>query len=621
MSTKTAGKTALILVVLAVLLLNIPVQAADADDALLNMLPNNCMFCLRINNFNESLGKLDQYLAGASPIPVSLAMLANMQLGAVIGDPMMSGIDMGGDFAVFAIPPQADEMEPIVGMLIPVTDYKAFVTNNPNCTEGEGGIATLSAPNSPVGGFMMTEAGNGKYAIVVSEMVKDKLPVLKEAITTSSKPLAQRVSSAQTKDAVTAPAWVYVDLAGLYGKYNSMIDVAMQSLQEEVDTEDAPAQIAQMKEMMNLYFKVLPEIVKELGGSADSMTVALTPEPTVLSLDVAFKAKDGSKLAGIFVQNPKAGSDYKMTGYLDNSNAVNGLSRMHMGNYKEMCDLFFEPFEKIAEDSTFKDAMQKFRASLDKFNSAIGDEVAFSFSYGGGMPPFKFVEAIDIKDPVLLKEYNQESMGFVNELYKMIGVPAEITYQQDVSTYKNAAIDTMSFSMNMPNDPNMEMGAAEQAILDNMKYYCARTPDKYLMVMGADGEAALKALIDQSATASAPSGDIKVAMDTLKDTPYKDFVCSVNVIKLMKGIGEMMQSMGDTMSKDCPEMVDQATLFSGLKNVQSQSCLVMGGKCADGEAAMRLAIPKQHLIEIVAAAMQMQQQAAMVMQQSQSSAP
>ena len=124
------------------------IHAADAgnDDALLNMLPEDCMFCLRINNFNTSLGKLDQYLAGASPIPVSLAMMINMQLGSVIGDPMLSGINQGGDFAIFAAPPQPDQKEPIVGILIPVTDYKAFVETNPNCKEGEGSIAILAAP-------------------------------------------------------------------------------------------------------------------------------------------------------------------------------------------------------------------------------------------------------------------------------------------------------------------------------------------------------------------------------------------------------------------------------------------------------------------------------------------
>jgi peroxiredoxin len=139
---------------------------------------------------------------------------------------------------------------------------------------------------------------------------------------------------------------------------------------------------------------------------------------------------------------------------------------------------------------------------------------------------------------------------------------------------------------------------------DSFKYYLAQSPDKFYVTMGQNSEDILKALIDRP-TAAAPSGDIKIAMDALANTPYTDSVCSVNVIKLMKGFGEMMQTMG-TQTNTKPV----AAMFSGLKDVQTQSCLVMGGNISDGQAAMRLAIPKQHLVEIVGAVMQMQAQAA-----------
>jgi thiol-disulfide isomerase/thioredoxin len=152
---------------------------------------------------------------------------------------------------------------------------------------------------------------------------------------------------------------------------------------------------------------------------------------------------------------------------------------------------------------------------------------------------------------------------------------------------------------------------------DGLKYYMAQTPDKFYMVMGPDSEQALKTLIDQPASAAA-SGDIKLAMDTLQNTPYNDFVCSINVIKLVKGGGEMMGSMG---AQPGPGMEQVARMFSGLKDVQTQSCLAVGGSIADGQAAVRLAIPKQHLIEIVTAAMQLQQQAMATMQPQMQEAP
>ncbi|MHC4772647.1 MAG: hypothetical protein ACYS8S_03535, partial [Planctomycetota bacterium] len=49
-----------------------------------------------------------------------------------------------------------------------------------------------------------------------------------------------------------------------------------------------------------------------------------------------------------------------------------------------------------------------------------------SFSYGGGTPPFKFQEIVEIKKPDVMKDYMQNSMGFANEIYKSIGIPASI---------------------------------------------------------------------------------------------------------------------------------------------------------------------------------------------------
>ncbi|MDH4202534.1 MAG: TlpA family protein disulfide reductase [Phycisphaerae bacterium] len=615
MSMKTlSGKTTLVFVLLAMICPAVPVQAADTNDALLNMLPQNCMFCLRINDFNQSLGKMDQYMAGVSPVPMSLAMLANMQLGAVIGDPMLTGIDMGGDFAVFAIPPQADETEPVAGMLIPVTDYKTFVEKNPNCKVDKDGTAILSAPNSPMGGFAMKEAGQGEYALVVSELVKEKLPALAGAINLfkSEPTLAQRITPSQAKDAATAPAWAYMNLAGIYEKYSPMLNGAIQTLEQKVSAENAPAQMAQMKKMMEFYVKVLPEIVKELGGAADSMTLALTPEPTILNLDLALRAKDGSKLAGIFVQNPKADSGYTMTGYLDNSNAVNGLMKMNISSVKKMYDLMFEILNNESVDSKFKEQINTFKASLEKTYDAMGDEVAFSFSYANGMPPVRFTEVVGVKNAEVMKEYMQSSTDFITPMYKSMGFPVEVKCEPEVSTYKNVTIGTFTIGMAASDDPNSTAMQDQINLIygpDGLKYYFAYTADNFYMAMGADGENTLKKLIDQSATASAPSGDIKIAMDTLKDTPFNDFVCSVNVIKLMKGFGEMMESMGP--STDCqPDIESAIRMFGGLKDVQTQSCLVMGGNISDGQAAMRLAVPKQHLVEIIGAVMQMQAQAA-----------
>ncbi|MFZ9023565.1 MAG: TlpA family protein disulfide reductase [Anaerohalosphaeraceae bacterium] len=584
------------------------VDAADIgnDDALLKMLPGDCMFCVRVNNFNGSLGKLDAYMAGASPIPVSLAMLANLQLGSMIGDPMLTGIDQGGDFALFAIPPQANDAEPVVGLLVPVTDYKTFVETNSNCKEGEGGMAALLAPNSPVGGFALAEAGDGKYAIVVSESEKATLPPLKEAIANSQKPLGQQISAAQAKEAVSAPVWAYINLAKFYEKYNQNALSMFEMAQQEITKTGGSA------EMMEFYFKMLPELFKEFAGEADSATIALTPQPTIMTLDVGLRARDGSDLAKMLVADPKP-TGYTLTNYLDNSNAVNALMRMDPSSMQVFYDKLFDIMEAATEDPTAKEQTAKMKGLTQKMFDVMGDEVSVSYSYMAGTPPFKLQEVIQVKDSAAMKALMTESLEYVNSLYKTMGIPAELKYEPAVSTYKDATIDTMSISILASDDPNDTMQKEIEKMYgsDGHKYYLAQTQDKFYLAMGPNSEATLKTLIDKPTAAAAPSGDIKVALDALKDTPYKDFVCSVNVIKLMKGMGEMMQSMGDQA-----DMGPVADMFSGLKDVQTQSCLVTGGAIADGQAALRLAVPKQHLVEIVGMAMQIQQQAMAMQQQT-----
>ena len=601
-----SGKTTLILVILAMLCPGIPAQAADADDTLLNMVPEDCMFCLRINNFNESLGKMDQYLAGASPIPMSMAMLINMQLGAIIGDPMVTGIDQGGDFAVFAIFPKTSQEMPAGGILIPVADYKTFVAKNPNCTEGEGGIAILSAPNSPLGGFAMKEAGKGKYAIVVPESEKATLTILTEAIKKSPKPLVKKIAAAQAKDAATAPAWAYVNLAGLYEKYNQDALGMLEMAQAGVSQTGGPA------EMMAFQFKMMAEMFKEFADEADSATIALTPQPSILTLDIALQAKDGSELAKMMVSDTKT-TGYKLTNYLDNNNAVNGLMKMNASFMQKFYDKVFDIMEATTDNPTSKEQTAKMKVLTQKMFTAMGDEVSFSYSYAGGMPPFKLQEVVEIKDSSAMKAMVTEGIDYANAMYKNMKIPAELKYEQGVSTYKNATIDRVSISIVASDDPSDPMQKEiEKMYGDGFKYYLAQSPDKFYITMGQGGEETLKKLIDQPAKSAAPSGDIKIAMDALQNSPYNGLVCSVNVIKLMKGMGEMMQTMGAQTS-----MGPAAAMFTGLKDVQTQSCLVMGGKVADGQAAMRLGVPKQHLAEIVAIAMQLQMQAAAAQQQMQ----
>jgi hypothetical protein len=271
---------------------------------------------------------------------------------------------------------------------------------------------------------------------------------------------------------------------------------------------------------------------------------------------------------------------------------------------QQMYDMMFDVMGESMEDPEFKEKTDNMKALTQKAFDAMGDEMSFSFDYTSGQPPFKMQEVIEVKDIPAMKAMMAESMESANVFYEGMGLPAKLEYQPGVSTYKNATIDIFKMSIIPTDDTNEAMQQQLTSMYgEGFEYYAATTSDKYIVTMGAEGEQTLKALIDKP-TAAAASGDIKIAMDTLKNTPYQDLVCSVNVIKLLKGLGQMMQSLPNP-GTGLP--IDIGEIASKL-NVESQSTMVLGAQVGDGQASMRLALPKQHLIEIIALGMQIQAQ-------------
>ncbi|MHC4482892.1 MAG: hypothetical protein ACYSW4_05030, partial [Planctomycetota bacterium] len=72
-----------------------------AGDQLLQMIPAQSMFCVRVNNFDYTLSQIDQFLAGVSPMPMGISMLVRMQLANILGSPELNGVNMSGSFAIF----------------------------------------------------------------------------------------------------------------------------------------------------------------------------------------------------------------------------------------------------------------------------------------------------------------------------------------------------------------------------------------------------------------------------------------------------------------------------------------------------------------------------------------
>ena len=83
---------------------------------------------------------------------------------------------------------------------------------------------------------------------------------------------------------------------------------------------------------------------------------------------------------------------------------------------------------------------------------------------------------------------------------------------------------------------------------------------------------------------------MKTALALLPEAEKADFVCTLNCLRLLKMSGAMMPI-------PMPQM-----------DIPTKSNIAFAGKVGDGRMTINIAVPKEHLAEIVSAMMTMQQQ-------------
>ena len=170
-SKRLRNAIAVRLLVLFVLATGLQAQssAKPTGDQLLKMIPAESLFCIRVNHFEYTLSQIDQFLAGISPMPMGISILARTQLAKVLGSPQINGVNMNGSLVIFgAIPPgEQTQTNPIskvfIGGLVPVTDYRQLISDNPNCGQpDEKGISKITSNGTPI--LLVTQVGN--YALI-----------------------------------------------------------------------------------------------------------------------------------------------------------------------------------------------------------------------------------------------------------------------------------------------------------------------------------------------------------------------------------------------------------------------------------------------------------------------
>ncbi|HPC96000.1 MAG TPA: hypothetical protein PLU87_13720 [Sedimentisphaerales bacterium] len=584
--TQSRGlKKTLVLSALCVLGLAVVGPAADP----MTMVPSGSLFCVRINNLDGALGQIDMFLTGLLPFGVSMPVKA--QLAQFLGGPQPQGVNMAGGFVLFGPLPGGDPDPSRIGLLVPVSSYQQFVSGNPNVGQPNAqGISQIGPEGAP----MLAAVEVGGYALVSTIGNEEALTTLK-ASGAGSSTLASALDAAELKQSGSAPVWIYanVELAGqLFGPMlHAKIEEAKQTMQA-MEAQGQGAMAKQATANIEASAAMLDTLMKE----TKYLSISLTPSVDKIVASFVLASVPGSGMAQMFQGGSSSAN--KLLGYMQDGAAVNFAGSMNSPLWQKLNEAYIDLMPKMMGEGASADDVASLKKMITDAMGAFGGAMAGSMSVDtNSKPPFRVTYVADLKDPAKFSQLMDQAAqllttGSVGKFYEQMGMQCTFALKKNASTHAGVPIDTVTFGLKgtRPDAPETQMINALYG--DGFDIQMATVNNQLVYALGPDAQSAVQKLIDQ-AKAGGPkqvAGEAKAALAMIPGADKADFFMSLNVLRVMK-----------IASAFAPMPLPQT-------DIPSQSSIAVAGNAGGGKMTVDLAVPKQHVQEIMAVAMQMQQQ-------------
>ncbi len=201
----------------------------------------------------------------------------------------------------------------------------------------------------------------------------------------------------------------------------------------------------------------------------------------------------------------------------------------------------------------------------------------------------------EVKDKTKFDEVMKEGATFLEysgmtEFYKNMGLDMSGVYAPDVDSYKGFSIDSAKFVIKST-DPNMpEAKMIENMYGEGFETRWALVDDLCVYTMGANADSKIKKLIDEVTTPGSKEicSEIKSATALLAGSENADMLMTFNLLRVFKAIPDMTGIM--QMPIPMPAM-----------DFETTSNFVIAANTGESKLTVDVAIPKQHLMEIMQA--------------------
>ena len=570
----------------------VTVAGAGGGPDPITVVPADSLFCVRISNLTGAMTKIDQFLTGVSPIGVS--MLVPAQLAKLLGGTEAKGINMSGDFAVFGPLPGGDAPNPTrIAVLVPVSDYKQFAEGNPNVAPPDAqGISAIGPKEQP----MFAAVNVAGYALVTSAGNRQALIETKKLIAgPGATSLAKRLSSEELKRAQGSPVWAYANIQTVSKMFGPMIQAKLQEVKKSMQDLQKQGQPmpGQTGAMMDTYAGFLDSLMQE----TQFVSLSLDPTAGAIRLGLVAAAMPNTEMAKMLQGGPGT-PDKKFMQYLENGAVMNLLMSVDPACWTRINNFYLDMFTKFTGKDASSEDIRKLKKLTADATNALSGTAAMSFSTDvKAKPPFRLQYVVGLKDPQAFYRILEEmpamfASGPIADLYKEMGWKLTFELKRKTETYKDVAIDTFRVGIH-PVDPNSQESKMLAGIFgQGIEGRLAVVNNLLVYAIAGDPGTLVHKLIDQvKGGATQPvASEVQAAMQLIPGAEKASFFGTYNYLRVLQMVTAIM-----------PIPIPQTP-------VQSQSNIAIAGNMTGGSLSIEMALPKQHVMEIMMIFMQMQQQ-------------
>ncbi len=576
------------------------ISPRSKGDELLQILPAESLFCVRVNNLDQTLSTIDQFLAGILPKPSEVSKLVRMQFAKMLGSPELNGVNMEGSFSIFGVtpagkPPGPKPSDMFIGLLVPITDYKQFIDGNPNLSppDAEGVSKKTSGEFS---GMLIKQVG--RYALIGPDESGTFAATAKSISEGKSAGLGSVLDAAEAQRAVKEPLWVYGNVQQVSKSFGPLLSGQLEQMKKMMKGMESSKQVPMgpSVKMMDMYIAIFETLMNE----TKSLSLAARPRPNACNLTVSVSAVPGTEMANMFAADTSIVKENRLWGYLEDEAMMNFAGKMNTPFWKQLNLKSIDLLTAIAGEAITVEDITKMKTMTTDMVSALGGPVVFSFFIdANSKPPFALKYVLEVKDADKFNKVIEEAMEIMNaggiaDFYKSLGFEMGFTIRRGVSSYKGVSIDSAKLMMKST-DPNLSQGQMINAMYGGgFEYRWAIVDGLWVCTIGGDIDSAIRKLIDE-VKAGGPkqmAAEMKAALALLPEAGKADFMGTYNIPRLLKMVGAMA---GAFMPAPMP---------LAKMDIPTQSNIVFAGTAGNNKMTVEIALPKEHLTEIMSAFVQ-----------------